>query len=315
MNGAPTVRDVHEAAERIRGFVRETPLARSRWLSDEIGAEVLLKLECFQETGSFKIRGAANRLLTLRSDARIVAVSAGNHARAVAECAERLGLRATVVMPVSAAATKVAAIQRYRVEVMLSGGDYDEAERIAVERARADGATFVSPYNDAWVIAGQGTAALEAIEQAGPVDAMIVPTGGGGLLAGAGIVARGRGCAVVGAQPAAAATVAACFAAGKQVSVTQGATLADGLSGNLEPGSITVPIALETVDRFLRVTEAQIASAVAGLLEHEHVLAEPSAAVGVAALLADRDAFRGARVVVLVTGANVGVDSLLSMLR
>jgi threonine dehydratase len=175
---------------------------------------------------------------------------------------------------------------------------------------------FVSPYNDPAVIAGQGTVALEVFEDAGDLDAVVVPAGGGGLLAGVGVVARAvrPGCEVIGAQPEAAATLAACFAEGRQVDVPQGDTTADGLSGNLEPGSVTVPITLECVDRFALVSEAQIAAAVRGIVDDEHVLAEPSAAVGVAALLADPSAFAGQRVAVVVTGANVGPDRLRELL-
>ena len=315
----PLVRfaDVLAARERIEGVARRTPLVRSRWLSRATGADVLLKLEPFQVTGSFKIRGAANRMAGLRGDGRpVIAVSAGNHARAVAECAERFGIHATIVMPRTAAPTKIAALGEYAITLVLEGDDYDAAERVALDRARATGSVFISPYNDPAVIAGQGTAALEIFEEAGQLDAIIVPAGGGGLLAGAAIVAHGvcESCEVVGAQPAAAATLAACHAAGRQVDVAQGKTIADGLSGNLEPGSVTVPIALAGVHRFLLASEEQIAGALRETIDREHVLVEPSAAVAVAALLAGGEQFAGRRVGVLLTGANVGPERLRELL-
>jgi threonine dehydratase len=292
-------------------------VVKSRWLSSAAGAEVLLKLEAYQVTGSFKIRGAANAMAPLAGDPRtVVAVSAGNHARAVAECAERFGLAATIVMPRTAAPTKIAALREYAVTLLLEGEGYDEAEQYALELARDREAIFVSPYNDPAVIAGQGTAALEVFEDAGPFDAILVPAGGGGLLGGVALVARasGEGCEVVGVQPEVAATLAACHAAGRQVEVEQGDTIADGLSGNIEPGSMTVSMTLRHVDRFALVGEGAIAAAVRDMIDREHVLTEPSAAVGVAAVLAERDRYAGRRVCVFVTGANVGPERLRELL-
>jgi threonine dehydratase len=313
----PPFSDVLAARERIADFVRRTPLVRSRWLSTATGGEVYLKLENFQATGSFKIRGAANCLALMEGERRpVVAASAGNHARAVAECAERFGIDATIVMARTAAPTKIAALREYAVELRLEGDDYDGAERAALELARLRGAVFVSPYNDPAVIAGQGTAALEIFEEASHLDALLVPTGGGGLLAGAAIVARaiGAGCAVIGVQPTAARTLASCHEARRQVDVEQDETIADGLSGNLEPGSITVPIILAGVDRFALVSEEAIAAAVRETIDREHVLIEPSAAVGIAALLAEPGQYAGRRVAVLITGANVGPERLRELL-
>ena len=310
MSDLPLLKDIDEAAALIDPLVRATPLVRSRWLSEEIAGDVFLKLECFQNTGSFKIRGGANRLLRLEKGTRVVAVSAGNHARAVAESAEHANLNATIVMPVNASPTKVSALARYRVDLRLEGGDYDAAEAHAIALAERTGAVFVSPYNDFHVIAGQATVATELFDRSGPLDAIVVPAGGGGLIAGVGIVARSRGCSVIGAQPSVASTLAASFRQGKQINVPQGSTIADGLAGNLERNSCTVDAAIEYVQRFITVSEQEIGDAVRMLVDEEHILAEPSAAVAVAAVLSEASSFRGQRTAIIVTGSSIGSERL-----
>ncbi|HEX8185034.1 MAG TPA: pyridoxal-phosphate dependent enzyme, partial [Blastocatellia bacterium] len=214
-----TIRQIEQARERISNLARRTPVERSRWLAKELGREIWLKLECFQVTGSFKIRGAMARLSRLSEAEKargVLTVSAGNHGLAVAHCAEALSLGATIVVPESASRAKVAALGRYPVTLIERGASYDEAERAARDMEREMNATFVSPYNDEDVIAGQGTIALEIIEDAPHVDAILAPVGGGGLIAGIAIAAKAinPNIKVYGAEPAASPTMRESLRAG-----------------------------------------------------------------------------------------------------
>src|SRR5713226_2804299 len=246
-NQEVTIDHVRRARDRIAATARRTPLERSRWLSVEHRREVFLKLECFQLTGSFKIRGAMAKLSALTPDERargVLTVSAGNHGLAVAHCSEVLGLTATIVVPESASRAKVEAIRRYPVTLIECGAAYDDAERAAREMERETGSTFVSPYNDPEVIAGQGTIGLEILEDEPGLGAIIVPVGGGGLLAGVAIASKSINpqVRVYGAEPLASPTMTAALKAGRIVEIEEQDTLADGCAGNIEPGSITFPI-------------------------------------------------------------------------
>lgn len=311
--------DVAAAAERLRGHIRQTPMEHSPALSAVCSADVWLKCECFQETGSFKLRGALNRLLTLAPDARkagVVTVSAGNHGLGVAEAASRLGLRATVVVPRTASSAKVHALERYAtrgIELLQLGEDYDAAEQAGLALARDAGRPFVSPYSDPAVIAGGGTVGLEALDAVPDADVVVVPAGGGGLIAGVGIWAKSvrSDMRVVGVQPTASPALQAALAAGAVTPVLVGPTLADGLAGNIVEGSITVPLALTVVDTVALVAEDEIAEAMRWTLREHHIVIEGSAAVGVAALLFGRvERLAGTRVVVLLTGRNVAYETL-----
>src|SRR5215216_2209381 len=207
-----TIKEIEQARARISNVARRTPVERSMWLSNELGREVWLKLECFQVTGAFKIRGAMARLSRLSEAEKargILTVSAGNHGLAVAHCAQALSLSATIVVPESASRAKVAGLRRYPVTLVERGASYDEAERIARQMERETGATFVSPYNDEDVIAGQGTIALEMIEDAPPIDSILAPVGGGGLIAGIAIAAKAINprIKVYGVEPKASPTM------------------------------------------------------------------------------------------------------------
>ena len=311
MTNQVTLDDVRRAAERIKTTARRTPLERSRWLSEELGADVWLKLECLQLTGSFKLRGAMAKLSQLGDDARargVLTVSAGNHGLGVAYCAERLKLDARIVVPRSASPAKVAAIRRYAVTLIECGETYDEAERAARQMEIESGATFVSPYNDAEVIAGQGSVALELLEDAPDLDAIIVPVGGGGLIAGVAIAAKAirPQIKIYGAEPATTATMSAALAAGRIVEINEEATIADGLAGNIEPGSMTFPLIRDLVDDMIVVDEAAIRRAVARVAREDHLMIEASAAVSIAALGDAR--LRGRRVAAILTGRNITLD-------
>ncbi|HXG67299.1 MAG TPA: threonine/serine dehydratase [Blastocatellia bacterium] len=313
-----TIKEVEQARQRITGAVYRTPLERSRWLSDEQGREVLFELECFQPTGSFKIRGAMAKLTALsaaETSRGILAVSAGNHGLAVAHCAEALRLNATIIVPESASRAKVEGMRRYPVTVLERGANYDEAERAARAMERETGAVFVSPYNDAEVIAGQGTVALEILEDAPELDAIVVPVGGGGLLAGVCVAAKAikPEIKVYGAEPAASPTMQRALAAGRIIEIQEEETLADGLAGNIEPGSMTFPIIQRLVDGIIAVSEGEIAGAIAKVARNERLMIEGAAAVGIAALADARLA--GSRVAAVVTGRNITLDLFRTVMR
>jgi threonine dehydratase len=306
--------EVRAAAERIRPFVVRTPLERSLGLSALCGGEVWLKFECFQTTGSFKLRGALNAFLTLTDDKRkmgVLTASAGNHGLGVARAAGLLGVPATVVVPETASQVKVDALRQSGAELLLCGATYDDAESAAIALATERGVPFVSAYNDPAVVAGGGTIALEVLEDLPSARAMVVPAGGGGLIGGIGVAAHGLDpeVAVYGAQSVASPALHAALEAGALVPVEIRPSLADGLSGNVESGSITFQLLMEHVRQVVLVEEAEIVEAMRWLLTHEHVLVEGSAAVGVAALLRQLLSLDGPMVIVL-TGRNVAASVL-----
>ncbi|MFL6212448.1 MAG: threonine/serine dehydratase [Blastocatellia bacterium] len=306
-----TLNDIRRAAERIKTTARRTPLERSRWLSDEFDADVWLKLECLQLTGSFKLRGAMTKLSRLTDEERargVLTVSAGNHGLGVAYCAEALKLDARIVVPRSASPAKIAALRRYAVTLIECGETYDEAERAARHMESDSGAIFVSPYNDAEVIAGQGTIALELLEDAPDLEAIIVPVGGGGLIAGVAIAAKALRpqIKIYGVEPATSATMTAALVAGRIIEISEEETIADGLAGNIEPGSMTFPIIRDLVDDLIVVDEAAIRRAVARVAREDHLMIEGSAAASIVALSDAR--LRGRRVAAIVTGRNIALD-------
>lgn len=313
-----TIDDITRARERIDSVARRTPLERSRWLSAELGREVFFKLECFQTTGSFKLRGAMSKLSALNEDERargVLTVSAGNHGLAVAHCSEVLGLETTVVVPESASRAKVSSIGRYPVTLIERGASYDDAERAARELERESGATFVSPYNDREVIAGQGTIGIEILEDLRDIDAVVVPVGGGGLLAGLAIAVKALNprVKVYGAEPLTSPTMTAALEAGRIVEIEEQPTIADGCAGNIEPGSITFPIIQRLVDGVILVSEEAIRNAIARVAKEDHLMIEGSAAVSVAAL--KDDVLDQMSIAAIVTGRNMSLDLFAEVIR
>lgn len=307
-----TIDDVRRARERIAPIARRTPMERSRWLSALHKHDVFLKLECFQLTGSFKLRGAMSKLAALSEDQRargVLTVSAGNHGLAVAHCCEALGLQATIVVPESASRTKIEAIRRFPVTLIKRGADYDAAERAAREMERESGATFVSPYNDREVIAGQGTTALEMLEDQPRLEAIVVPVGGGGLIAGVAIAAKSFNpqIKVYGVEPAVSPTMTAALAAGRILEISETPTIADGCAGNVEPGSITFPIIQQFVDDIILVDEESIRQAIVSVAREEHLIIEGSAALSIAAL--NHSGLASGSVGSIVSGRNISLDT------
>lgn len=314
-----TFRDILLAARRIAPHVRRTPTERSTVLSAELGAEVWLKLECQQRTGSFKLRGALNRLLTLPDDARtrgVLTCSAGNHGLGIAEASRLTGIAATIVVPQNASTAKVEALRRAGVELLLIGRDYDEAEAQAPAIARERGLAFVSPYDDPAVIAGAGTVALEALLDLPETGTIIVPVGGGGLASGIGLAARALlpGVRIIGVQSIASAAMTASLAAGQLVPVASDPTLADGLAGNIAAGSITFPLVRDTLDNVLTVSEASIARAMHTFLDRHHLIVEGSGAVGLAALQESLLPATPGPILLIVSGSNVATKTLAGVL-
>jgi threonine dehydratase len=311
-----TAADVEQAARAIRGAVVQTPTAHSRTLSEITGAEVWCKFENFQFTASFKERGACNFLLQLPEAQRaagVVAASAGNHAQGVAYHARRLGIAATIVMPEDTPFSKVSGTERLGAAVVLEGASYPEAFAAAQRIAEREHATIVPAFDDPAVIAGQGTVALELLDAAPDLDTIVVPVGGGGLIAGIAIAAKQRrpDIEIVGAQSEHYPGMAT--ALGWHAPGVGGPTIAEGIAV-LEPGTLTREIARELVDDIIVVPEETIERALALALEIEKVVVEGAGAAALAAVLQQVDRFRGRRVGVVLSGGNIDLRVLASVI-
>jgi threonine dehydratase len=311
--------DIQTAREDIIPYVKCTPLTHSVYLSKLCCAKIYLKLENQQITNSFKVRGAFNKLLHLtKREERlgIITASAGNHGQAVAYAAQKLGFSARIVVPTTTPHVKIEGIRRWGADLVLFGDCYDEAEAHAKELAKKDGCAYISPYNDPLIIAGHGTVGLEIVEALSNVDAIIVPVGGGGLISGISIAAKGLkpDVEIVGVQSEASPVMYDSLKAGKIVEAPKVKTIAEGLSGGIEKGALTFEIAKQCVDRMLLVKEATIRRAIALLYAHERIVAEGSGAAAIAPLLEDAPSFKGKRVACVVTGGNIDDELLKEIL-
>ena len=313
----PQLDDIRRAAERIRGRVLRTPVRRSDWLSQLTGADVHLKLEVVQPTSSYKIRGAFNAALRVREaggEPRLVTASAGNHGRALAFAAHALDLPLTVFIAADAPRAKVDAI-RAAGATLTECRDYDAAERQAKAHAAGGGGLFISPYSHPDVIAGAGTIALELLDDIAGLDAVVVPIGGGGVISGIGIALEALSPAtrVVGVEVAASCPFTRSLAAGHLVTIDVAPSLADGLTGNLDPDTITLDIVRNVVDEIAVVDESLLRRALAGVVTNEHVIVEGAAAAGPAGLLGGSLDLKGKRVAVVLTGANIDATTLIDV--
>ena len=308
--------DVEAAQARLRGAIVETDCDFSRTLSDILGCKIWLKFENLQFTASFKERGALNRLSTLPAEERkrgVIAMSAGNHAQGVAYHASRLSIPSTIVMPVSTPTVKVVNTRRHGANVILHGDTVEEAAAFAREHGAKHNLTFIHPYDDPLVIAGQGTTALEMLGAAPEIDTLVVPIGGGGLISGMAIAAKALkpDLRVIGVQ---AALYPSMYNAIKGESLPmRGDTLAEGIAVKA-PGQITRPIVLQLVDDILLVSEPQIENAVSLLINIEKTVVEGAGAVGLAAVCANRDRFKGRTVGLVLCGGNIDTRLLASVL-
>jgi len=298
---APTLADIQEARSRIQGIAEQTPIYLSETFSRRCGREVRLKAENLQRTGAFKIRGAVNKLATLSPEEReagVVAASAGNHGQAVAWAARELGVRARIYVPLDAPMAKVEACRNYGAETRMAGAYFEEALAAALADVEDTGATFIHPYEDALVIAGQGTIGLELAEQVPDVETVLIPVGGGGLALGIAIAFRALRpeVGIVGVQAG-----------------LGGYTIADGIAVKV-PSEFTMPLLEDLLDDIVAVTDEEISEAIVLLLERAKLVVEGAGAVGVAALLAGKAGGSGPAVPVL-SGGNIDPTTLISVMR
>lgn len=313
-----TLADVQAAAGRIEGFAHRTPVLTSRTLNEWAGAEVFLKAENFQRVGAFKFRGAFNaisRLTEQQLERGVAAYSSGNHAQAVALAARLAGTSAVILMPKDAPPTKMAATRGYGAEVVTYDRYAQNRAALAKQLSEERGLTLIPPYDHYDVMAGQGTVALELIEEVGPLGALLVPVGGGGLIAGCATAATALspGISVIGVEPAAGDDTARSLAAGERVEIDVPRTIADG-QAIASPGELTFPIVQRLVDRVELVSDDEIRAAMRFAFERLKIVAEPSGASALAALLTGRIQNLPERVGVVVSGGNVGLDRWLDLL-
>lgn len=315
----PTIDDIRAAAVRIAPHLHHTPLLGSHSLSELTGYKLSFKCENLQKTGSFKPRGAVNRIATLdpeAADRGIITISAGNHAQGVAYAAARLGIKAVVVMPETAVASKVEATRSYGAECILHGDVHSAFEKLQ-EVQQDRGLTLVHPFDDPMLIAGQGTVGLELLEKDGaPFDAVVVGVGGGGLIAGVATALSSLApeTRVFGVEPEGAATMTLALAAGSVVRLDDLNTIADGLAPPFV-GELNLAVVEHLVESVVRVTDVEIRYAMALLLERMKLLVEPAGAAALAALMNGKiPVARGTRVAVILSGGNVDVQRLAELL-
>ena len=308
----PTLAEFETARTTVAAVIDETPMQSSRSLSEVLGSDVWLKCENLQRTGSYKIRGAYNRLVHLSEEDKargVVAASAGNHAQGVAFAARQLGIRSTIFMPVGVALPKLSATKEYGADVELSGNVVDETLRAAAEFARETGAVFIHPFDHRDVVTGQGTLGREILEQLPDVETIQEPIGGGGLISGVAsavkqkAAATGRTVRIIGVQAANAAAYPVSLIAGEPTEIKIAPTIADGIAVS-KPGTINFEIIRDVVDEVITVEEDDIARALLVLLERAKMVVEPAGAVGVAAILAGKVQHSGTTVAIL-SGGNI----------
>ncbi len=307
------------ARARIGEAIHVSPCYLSHYLSELTGLPLHLKLENLQRTGSFKERGALNKLLTLNEAERkrgVITASAGNHAQGVAFHAAARGIRAQIVMPLATPQIKVAATRSFGAEVILHGADYDEACEEALRRRVLEGRTFIHPFDDPDVISGQGAIGLELLEQVPDLEAVVVPLGGGGLLGGVACALKESNpkIRIIGVEPEKLPSMLRAREAGAPVTIAAEATIADGIAVR-RAGELTLPLVNRYVDEIVSVDDEEIASAILTLLEHEKTLAEGAGAAALAALLQTKTNLRSRRTVVLVSGGNIDVTLLAKIIE
>lgn len=310
--------DILEAQRTISAYLRPTPLEHSPVLSAACGAQVYLKLECFQETRAFKVRGALNKLAHLSLEERrkgVIAASGGNHAQGVAWAAAQLGITATVVITEQAPENLAAICQGYGAKVLIEGKVFEEALETAERLARLTDQLLIHAYDDPFIIAGQGTVGLELLQVLPETDAVVVPTGGGGLLGGVALACKTMKpeIEVIGVQPEAAPAMARSLAEGRVLTLPPPTTIAEKLAVR-HVGQLTFALAQRYVDRMVLVSEEEIRQALRDLLHRANILAEGAGAVPWAALLSRKLQLPGKRVALIVSGGNISIDRLRTVL-
>lgn len=314
-----TLQDIQKAREGIREFIYLSPMGSSQTLSKATGKKVHLKLENLQMTGAFKERGALWRLLQLSPEERqrgVITASAGNHAMAVAYHSSRLGIRCKVVMPETTPLIKVSSVREYGAEAVLHGNTFDEAFRHSQTLKDESGMVYIHPFNDPWVIAGQGTIGLELLEQAPDLDAVVVPVGGGGLIAGIAIAVKGLNpkIKVIGVEAESWPAMKHSMEQGRIVEVGATETLADGIAVK-HVGELTFPIINELVDQMVTVSEEELANAILVLAEREKTIAEGAGAAPLAALLNRKFWVKEQQVALIVSGGNIDMNMIARIIE
>jgi threonine dehydratase len=311
---------IMKAHTAIRPQVRVTPLERSAVLSQLLGCEVHLKYELQQPTGSFKVRGATNKLHVMGDDARrtgVVTASTGNHGQAAAFAGARAGVAVTVFVAAEAVQPKKDAIRALGAKLVVVDGPPIAAEHQARQYAIDHGIPYISPYNDLDVVAGQGTLGVELFEQAPDLDAVFISVGGGGLIGGTGTALRGLNAPtrVVGVWPENSPCMLRAIEAGEIIDVAEKPTLSDGTAGAVEAGSVTFPICQAVIDEKITVTEAETAAAMRRVAESDYWIVEGSAGVALAGLIKNADAYKGLKVAVVLCGRNIALERFLGAIR
>jgi threonine dehydratase len=319
LNKMDITQEITAAEKRIRPYIRETILEYSPYYSGLVKANIYFKLENLQHTGSFKVRGAMNKVLALTRAERargVVTASTGNHGAATAYSLGQLGASGIVFVPDAASADKVDAIRRLGAEVRYFGDDTAVTEAHARQYAREKGLTYIPPYNDLQVIGGQGTIAVELAKQLDRIDAVFVALGGGGLISGvaAGLKSAQPDVKVVGCSPENSQVMIQSIKAGRILDLPSRPTISDGTAGGIEPGSITFELCRDLVDAYETVAEAQIKDSLRQYLQVHHMLIEGAAAVALAACVKQADRLAGKNVVVVLCGANIGLAMLKAVL-
>ena len=314
----PDYSDVVAAAQRLQGFAHQTPVFTSRTLDAETGAQVFIKCENLQRAGSFKFRGAFNALSQFDAHQRkagVVAFSSGNHAQGIALAAQLLGMPATIVMPTDAPAAKVAATREYGASVVLYDRFTEDREQIGRTLAVEHGMTLIPPYDHPHILAGQGTAAKELLEFTGPLDALFVGLGGGGMLSGTALSTRALApdCQLFGVEPEAGNDGQRSFQTGSIVHIDTPATIADGAQTQ-HLGDYTFPIIRDKVTDILTVSDAQLVAAMKFFMQRMKMVVEPTGCLGLAALRQLGERFKGRRVGIIVTGGNVDIARYAALL-
>jgi threonine dehydratase len=306
------LKDIEVAQQQIAPHIKSTPLIASRFLSEQCGGQVYLKLESEQFTRSFKMRGVINKLLRLTEAQKaqgVITASAGNHGQAVALGVQKLGFKAKIIVPTPTPKVKIDGIKQYGAELVLFGETYTEAERKAKELAKAEGRFYISPYNDEQIIAGHGTIGLEILKELPAVDMVVVPVGGGGLISGIAIASKSLkpSIQVLGVQSTATPIMFESLKAGAIVKPHrhEPKTIAEGLSGSIEKDSVTFPIVQQYVNEVLLVREEAIRHAVVMLWLNDKLKVEGSAATAVALLIENKELFTGKTVALVLTGGNI----------
>jgi len=306
--------EVLKAEKRIRKYIHKTPLELSPYLSKLCNCNVFLKLESEQLTGSFKIRGAFNKLISCKDQCKngFITASTGNHGRATAYVAKMLNINGIVYVPENVQVAKIEALQFYDIGIKRYNGASGEVEMYARKMAEEQGIPFISPYNDIDIIAGQGTIGYEIFQQLPKIDIVFVCIGGGGMISGiAGYLkSMNKDVKIIGCEPKHSCAMSASIKSGEIIEVEHKPTLSDGSAGGIEPGSITFEFCKKYVDEYTQVTEDEIKNAMAYMIDKHHKIIEGAAAVPLASLIKSKDDFRNKNVVVVLSGSGVGINTI-----